>query len=46
MNLVEMEPLGGLSSTGDALVNPREEYLVVELHGDGRAFTVQLAAGQ
>jgi hypothetical protein len=46
MNLIEMEPLGDLSSTGYALANPSEEYLVLEPNGDGRAFTVQLAAGR
>jgi hypothetical protein len=46
MNLIEMEPLGDLSSTGYALVNPSEEYLVLEPNGDGRAFRVELAAGR
>ena len=46
MNLIEMEPRGDLSSTGYALANPGEEYLVLEPNGDGRAFTVQLAAGR
>jgi hypothetical protein len=46
MNLIEMEPRGDLSSTGYALANPGEEYLVLEPDGDGRAVTVELAAGQ
>ena len=46
MNLIEMEPRGDLSSTGCALANPGEEYLVLEPDGDGRAVTVELAAGQ
>ena len=46
MNLVEMEPRGDLSSTGYALVNPGEEYLVLEPDGDGRAVTIELTAGR
>ena len=33
------------SATGYALANPGSEYLVLEPHGDGRAFTVDLPAG-
>jgi hypothetical protein len=46
MNLIEMEPRGELSSTGYALANPGEEYLVLAPDGDGRAVTIQLAAGR
>ena len=46
VDLIEMEPLGDLSSTGCALANPGEEYLVLEPNGDGQAITVQLAAGR
>ena len=46
MNLIEMEPRRELSSTGYTLANPGEEYLVLEPDGDGRAFSVQLAAGR
>src|SRR4029453_16179210 len=46
INLIEMEPRGELSSTGYALANPGEEYLVLEPEGDGRALTIQLAAGR
>jgi hypothetical protein len=46
MNLIEMEPLGNPSSTGYALENPGQEYLVLEPKGDGHAFTVELAAGR
>jgi hypothetical protein len=46
INLIEMEPRSELSSTGYALANPGEEYLVLEPEGDGRAVTIQLAAGR
>ncbi len=46
MNLIAMEPRGEASSTGYALVNPGEEYLVLEPNGDGRTFTIELPAGR
>jgi hypothetical protein len=45
MRLIEMEPLGELSSTGYALANPGAEYLVLEPSGTAAPFTVTLAAG-
>jgi hypothetical protein len=45
MNLIEMEPRGDLSSTGYVLVNPGEEYLVLQPSESAEAFTVELAAG-
>lgn len=45
MNLIDMEPRGDLSSTGYALVNPGEEYLVLAPDGDGQAVTIDLADG-
>jgi hypothetical protein len=46
INLVATEPRGDLSSTGYALANPGEEYLVLEPNGDGRTFTVEVTAGR
>ncbi|HEY3259696.1 MAG TPA: hypothetical protein VGJ95_05415 [Pseudonocardiaceae bacterium] len=45
VNLIEMEPRGELSSTGYALANPGEEYLVLQPGGAGDPFTVAVAAG-
>lgn len=45
MGLVEMEPRAELSSTGYALANPAEEYLVLEPGDTADPFTVTLAAG-
>jgi hypothetical protein len=45
INLVAMEPRGDLSSTGYALANPGEEYLVLEPHDTTEPFSVTLAAG-
>jgi hypothetical protein len=45
MRLVEMEPRGDLSSTGFALANPGEEYLVLQPSEAADAFTVTLPAG-
>jgi hypothetical protein len=45
MNLLEMEPRGDLSSTGFALANPGEEYLVLQASEKSEAFTVALKAG-
>jgi hypothetical protein len=38
MQLIEMEPRGDLSSTGYALANPGEEYLVLEPSGTAAPF--------
>ncbi len=43
VSLVDMQPRGDLSSTGYALANPGEEYLVLE--ASGTPFTVTLEAG-
>jgi hypothetical protein len=45
MALVAMEPRGNLSSTGYALVNPGEEYLVLQPSATTDPFTVTLSAG-
>ena len=45
IRLVDMRPSRDVASTGYALVDPGSEYLVLEPHGDGRAFTVDLRAG-
>ncbi|NUR29328.1 MAG: hypothetical protein HOV83_26375 [Catenulispora sp.] len=45
VDLVGMHPDSGVSSTGYALVNPGTEYLVLDPHDDGRAFTVRLRPG-
>ncbi|SHN75324.1 hypothetical protein [Cryptosporangium aurantiacum] len=45
LNLIDTQPDRTTASTGYALVNPGSEYLVLEPHGDGRAFTVDLPAG-
>ena len=45
MNLIEMQPRGELSSTGYALANPGEEYLVLQPGATADPFTVRLAAG-
>jgi hypothetical protein len=44
MNLIEMEPRDDVSSTGYALANPGEEYLVLQ-PGDRGSFTVALEPG-
>ena len=46
MNLIEREPLEDLSTTGPRAGEPRRGVLVLEPNGDGRAVTVQLAAGR
>jgi hypothetical protein len=46
VSLVDMKPRGDLSSTGYALANPGEEYLVLEASGTGDPFTVTLEAGR
>ncbi len=45
MKLVGMEPRGEMSSTGYALANPGQEYLVLEPDGTADPFSVTLAAG-
>jgi hypothetical protein len=45
MNLIEMQPRGEFSSTGYALANPGEEYLVLEPSGAAGSFTVRLEPG-
>jgi hypothetical protein len=45
MNLIETQPHGELSSTGYALANPGEEYLVLQPSATADPFTVRLAAG-
>ena len=42
LNLIAMEPGGDLSSTGYALANPGEEYLVLQPSETADAFTVTL----
>jgi hypothetical protein len=42
MGLITMEPRGDLSSTGYALANPGEEYLVLQPSETAEAFTVTL----
>jgi hypothetical protein len=45
MDLLQMEPRNDLSSTGYALANPGQEYLVLEPSGAAGSFTVQLEPG-
>jgi hypothetical protein len=45
MNLVDMEPRGDLSSTGYALANAGQEYLVLQPTEAAGPFTVTLATG-
>jgi hypothetical protein len=45
MNLIEMEPREDLSSTGYALANPGQEYLVLQPGGAADPFTVVLEPG-
>jgi hypothetical protein len=45
INLIAMEPRGDLSSTGYALANPGEEYLILQPGESAEAFTLELAAG-
>jgi hypothetical protein len=45
MDLVAMEPRGDLSSTGYALANPGEEYLVLQPDETTEPFAVRLEAG-
>ena len=45
MNLIDMQPRADLSSTGYALANPSEEYLVLKPAETGGPFTVMLEPG-
>ena len=45
MQLIAMEPRGDLSSTGYALANPGQEYLVLQPSETAEPFTVTLEAG-
>jgi hypothetical protein len=45
MNLIETEPRDDLSSTGFALANPGQEYLVLQPSGAAGSFTVLLEPG-
>jgi Family of unknown function (DUF6298) len=45
MNLLAMEPRDDLSSTGYALANPGQEYLVLQPSGAGDSLTVLLEPG-
>jgi hypothetical protein len=46
IGLVDMTPRRDAASTGFALVNPGNEYLVLEPSGSGAPFTAELAAGR
>ena len=45
MNLIQMEPRGDLTSTGFALANPGEEYLILQPSDTMDPFTVTLEKG-
>jgi hypothetical protein len=45
MDLIRMEPRGDLSSTGYALANPGQQYLVLQPSETGDPFSVTLDAG-
>jgi hypothetical protein len=45
MHLIDMEPRDDLSSTGYALANPGQEYLVLQPNGADGSFTLTLEAG-
>jgi len=45
MQLLTMEPLGDLSSTGYALANPGEEYIVLQPGEAGNEFSLMLDTG-
>jgi hypothetical protein len=45
MNLIRMEPRDDLSSTGYALANPGQEYLILQPSGAAGSLTVQLEPG-
>jgi hypothetical protein len=45
MDLIQMEPRGDLSSTGYALANPGEEYLILQPKEASEPFTAKLQPG-
>jgi hypothetical protein len=45
MDLIAMEPRGDLTSTGYALANPGEEYLVLQPSEAADPFTVRVGSG-
>ena len=45
VGLVDMLPRTDVGPAGFALVNPGVEYLVLQVDGDDRAFTIELAPG-
>ncbi len=45
MNLIEMEPRTDLTSTGFALANPGQEYLILQPADPADSFTVKLEPG-
>jgi hypothetical protein len=45
MNLISMEPRGELTSTGFALANPGEEYLILQPNDVPEPLTVRLEPG-
>ena len=45
MNLIQMEPYDGLSSTGFVLANPGEEYLILQPEETADSFNVMLESG-
>ncbi len=45
MHLIDMEPRDDLTSTGYALANPGQEYLVLQPNGGEGSFTVHLEPG-
>ena len=45
MDLLQMEPHDDLTSTGFALANPGQEYLVLQVKNEADPFTVKLNAG-
>ena len=46
MGLIDMTPRGELASTGYALVNPGQEYLILNPNAAERSCSVELAAGK
>ena len=46
VQLIDMQPLGSLSSTGYVLALPGQEYLVLQPNETHEPFTVQLTAGR
>jgi hypothetical protein len=46
VGLIDMEPRVDVASTRFALVNPGQEYVILEPAGEGKPFSVQLPAGR